>query len=124
VRRTLTAVLAVLSLTLLIGACSKKGEQVESKIADEIKKAYNLSDVKVTCPGDVKADKGTKITCTATGSFTDAVKSDFGLDSTDNVQIDTVKVDVDFVKDNSFEASFDSADVESQLSDQLGLTGN
>ncbi|MEO7557251.1 MAG: DUF4333 domain-containing protein [Acidimicrobiales bacterium] len=123
-RRTLSAVLAALSLTFVIGACSKKGEQVEDKIVDEIKKAYNLSDVKVTCPGDVKADKGTNITCTATGDFTDAVKSDFGLDPTDDVKVDTVKIDVNFVADNSFEASFDNADVESQLSDQLGLTEN
>ncbi|MGI8663362.1 MAG: DUF4333 domain-containing protein [Acidimicrobiales bacterium] len=113
-RRTLAAAFAVLSLTLLAGACSK-GKQVEDKIADSIKSETGLKDVKVTCPGGVKADKGEKVTCTATGDFTPFLSSQ-GVPVDSNTKVDHVKFDVDFVADNSFSATVNEEDLRSQLS--------
>jgi hypothetical protein len=73
-RRSIAAALAVLSLTLVMGACSKS-KQLEDKMAEVIEDQLKAKDVKVDCPGDVKAKKGEEVTCTATGDFT-AIPSD------------------------------------------------
>jgi hypothetical protein len=91
-RRTIAATLAVLSLTLLVGACSKS-DQVEDKVAEIFKSAASVENVKVKCPGDVKADKGEEFDCTVSG---DDLK-EVGGDGTTEATIHVV-----FEKDNEF----------------------
>jgi hypothetical protein len=113
-RRSIAAALAVLSLTLVMGACSKS-KQLEDKMAQVIEDQLKAKNVKVDCPGDVKAKKGEEVTCTATGDFTaipsDATKFNFH---------------VRFEDDNSFlidsaspadEASSSSSSSDTSLSD-------
>ena len=67
-RRTVAA-LVVAAPAVVAGGCSKSG-QLEDKIAEQFKKEVNISNVKVVCPGDVKAKKGEEVQCTAKGDFT------------------------------------------------------
>ena len=91
-RRTIAATLAVLSLTLLVGACSKSG-QVEDKVADIFKKEVSAKNVKVKCPGDVKADKGEEFDCTVSGDDLSVVGGEGTTEAT---------IHVVFEKDNEF----------------------
>jgi hypothetical protein len=89
-KRTVAVVFAVLSLALLVGGCSKS-KQLEDKMAEVLQSQLQAKNVKVTCPGDVKAKKGEEVECTATGDF-----SALGSDAT------SVKFHVTFPEDNSF----------------------
>jgi len=91
-RRTIAATLAALSLSLLVGACSKSG-QVEDKVADIFKSEINAKNVKVKCPGDVKADKGEEFDCTVSGSDLSIVAGEGTTEAT---------IHVVFEKDNEF----------------------
>jgi uncharacterized lipoprotein len=89
-KRTVAVVFAVLSLALLVGGCSKS-KQLEDKMAEVLQSQLQAKNVKVTCPGDVKAKKGDEVECTATGDF-----SALGSDAT------SVKFHVTFPEDNNF----------------------
>ena len=89
-RRSIAAILAVLSLTLVMGACSKS-KQLEDKVAQLIEDQLKAKGVKVDCPGDVKAKKGEHVTCTATGDFSAA-----------NTTATKFSVPITFEDDNSF----------------------
>ena len=91
-RRTITAALAALSLTLLGGACSKS-DQVEDKVAEIFKKEVSAKNVKVKCPGDVKADKGEEFDCTVSGDELSVVGGEGTTEAT---------IHVVFEKDNEF----------------------
>ena len=91
-RRTIAATLAVLSLTLLVGACSKS-DQVEDKVAEIFKSEINAEKVKVKCPGDVSADKGEAFDCTVSGEELSVLAGDGTSEAT---------IHVVFEKDNEF----------------------
>jgi len=119
-KRVLGGAFAVLSLTFVLGACSKS-KQLEDKIADSVKSETGLKDVKVTCPGGVKASKGEQVTCTATGDFTSYLQSAASSagGSIGDAKINSVKINVTFTADNTFSADVDSNDLQSQLASQL-----
>ena len=120
-KRVLAGLFAVLSLAFVLGACSKS-KQLEDKIADSVKSETNLKDVKVTCPGNVKATKGEQVTCTATGDFTSYLRSAASSAGTSigDAQITSVKINVTFTSDNTFSADVDSSDLQGQIAAQLG----
>ena len=89
-KRSLAAVFAVLSLTFVLGACSKS-KQLEDKMAEVLQSQLQAKNVKVTCPGDVNGKKGEQVECTATGDF-----SALGSDAT------SVRFHVTFQEDNNF----------------------
>jgi hypothetical protein len=110
----LGGIFVVLSLSLVAAACSKS-KQLEDKIADAMRSETNIKDIKVSCPGGVKASKGEKVTCTATGDFGSYISS---LAGGGNLEINEVKVNVEFTDDNTFSPSLDSADLQSQVDSQ------
>ena len=121
-KRFSAGLFALLSLGLVLGACSKS-KQVEDKIAESIKSETGV-DAKVTCPSGVDAKKGEKVTCTATGDFTpylQSVASTNGRDIT-GASVNSIKINVEFTDDNTFSAAPDTADVESQIAAQIGGT--
>jgi len=100
-----------LALVVLAGACSSNSEQVQDKIAEQIKKETGVSDAKVTCPKDIKANKGETFTCDADGNFTPFLQSQ-GV----NAQLNHVRFKVTFVDDKSFSAEVDTAQLQADLS--------
>ena len=99
------------ALVVLVGACSSNSEQVQDKIAEQIKKETGVSDAKVTCPKDIKANKGETFTCDADGNFTPFLQSQ-GV----NAQLNHVRFKVTFVDDKSFSAEVDTAQLQADLS--------
>jgi len=99
------------ALVVLAGACSSNSEQVQDKIAEQIKKETGVSDAKVTCPKDIKAKKGETFTCDADGNFTPFLQSQ-GV----NAQLNHVRFKVTFVDDKSFSAEVDTAQLQADLS--------
>jgi hypothetical protein len=97
-RRRVPIPLAAMAVVLVAGGCSKTG-QLEDKIAEQFKKEVNISNVKVTCPGNIKAAKGEEVQCTAEGDF-----SPLGVTSR------TITLFVKFQADNSFAVTDFSAD--------------
>ncbi len=89
-KRFSAGLFAILSFALVLGACSKS-KQLEDKVADLMSSQLQAKNVKVDCPGGVKAEKGEQLDCTVTGDF-----SAQGTDTT------SVRVHVDFAEDNSF----------------------
>ena len=110
-KRRAVAVPFVVALAVLIGACSSNSEQVQDKIAEQIKKETGVSDAKVTCPKDIKAKKGETFTCDAEGNFTPYVNSQ-GI----NGQLTRVRFKVTFVDDKNFSAEVDTAQLQADLS--------
>jgi hypothetical protein len=106
------------TLLVLAGACSSNSEQVQDKIADQIKKETGVSDAKVTCPKDIKADKGETFTCDADGNFSPYLKSQ-GVDA----QLNHIRFKVTFVDDKSFSAEIDTAQLQADLSSQAASSG-
>jgi len=100
-----------LALVVLAGACSSNSQQVQDKIAEQIKKETGVSDAKVTCPKDIKAEKGETFTCTAEGNFTPFLQSQ-GV----NAQLSRVAFKVTFVDDKSFSAEVDTVQLQADLS--------
>ena len=87
--RISTGLVAVLSLALLLGACSKSN-QVENKVEELMSSSpFDAKDVKVDCPGGVKARKGEQFDCTVNGTFT-------GTDTT------AARAHITFSDDNNF----------------------
>jgi hypothetical protein len=107
------------ALVALAGACSSNSEQVQDKIADQIKKETGVSDAKVTCPKDIKANKGETFTCDAEGNFTPYLKSQ-GVDA----QLNRISFKVTFVDDKSFSAEIDTAQLQADLSSQSASSGS
>ena len=99
------------ALVVFAGACSSNSEQVQDKIAEQIKKETGVSDAKVTCPKDIKAKKGETFTCDAEGNFTSFLQSQ-GV----NAQLNHVRFKVTFVDDKSFSAEVDTAQLQADLS--------
>jgi len=118
---TRRAVAACLLTTLLVlaGACSSNSEQVQDKIAEQIKKETGVSDAKVTCPKDIKAKKGETFTCDADGNFTPFLQSQ-GVDA----QLSHVRFKVTFVDDKSFSAEVDTVQLQADLSSQASGSGS
>src|SRR3954467_15760924 len=108
-----------LALVVLAGACSSNSKQVQDKIADQIKKETGVPDAKVTCPKDIKADKGETFTCDAEGNFTPFLQSQ-GV----NAQLNHVRFKVTFVDDKSFSAEVDTAQLQADLSSQSSGSGS
>src|SRR3954454_21417522 len=108
-----------LALVVLAGACSSNSKQVQDKIADQIKKETEVSDAKVTCPKDIKAEKGETFTCDADGNFTPFLQSQ-GV----NAQLNHVRFKVTFVDDKSFSAEVDTAQLQADLSSQASGSGS
>jgi len=108
-----------LALVVLAGACSSNSEQVQDKIAEQIKKETGVSDAKVTCPKDIKAEKGETFTCDADGNFTPFLQSQ-GV----NAQLSHVRFKVTFVDDKSFSAEVDTAQLQADLSSQASGSGS
>jgi len=104
-----------LALVVLAGACSSNSEQVQDKIAEQIKTETGVADAKVTCPKDIKANKGETFTCDATGNFTPYMKSK-GIDG----QVNRLRFKITFVEDKSFSPELDVA----QLQADLGSTAS
>ena len=100
-------------LVVAAGACSSNTEQVQDKIAEQIKKETGVSDAKVTCPKDVKASSGETFTCDAEGNFGPFLQSQ-GV----NAQLNRVRFKVTFVSDKSFSAEVDTAQLQADLSSQ------
>lgn len=109
-----------LAVVVLAGACSSNTEQVQDKIAEQIKKETGVSDAKVTCPKDVKASKGETFTCDAEGNFGPFLQSQ-GV----NAQLNRVRFKVTFVDDKSFSAEVDTTQLQADLSSQnSGASGS
>jgi hypothetical protein len=106
------------ALVVLAGACSSNSEQVQDKIADQIKKETGVSDAKVTCPKDIKANKGETFTCSAEGNFTPYLKSQ-GVDA----QLNHIGFKVTFVDDKSFSEEVDTTQLQADLSSQAASSG-
>ncbi len=122
-RRFLAFVVALLGVVAFLGACSGKSQQLQDKVASDLKSELKVTNVTVSCPKGVKGSKGETVTCTATGDFDSAVASKLQLSQSINVK--TLKINVVFVDDNSFTANVDDSDLESQLSSQLiGSSGS
>lgn len=100
-------------LVVVVGACSSNTDQVQDKIAEQIKKETGVSDAKVTCPKDVKASSGETFTCDAEGNFGPFLQSQ-GV----NAQLNRVRFKVTFVSDKSFSAEVDTAQLQADLSSQ------
>jgi len=103
------------TLLVLAGACSSNSEQVQDKIAEQIKKETGVSDAKVTCPKDIKAKKGETFTCDADGNFTPYMQSQ-GI----NGQVNRLRFKITVVDDKSFSPELDVA----QLQADLGSTSS
>ena len=111
IKRHAVAAAFFTAVVVLAGACSSNSKQVQDKIADQIKKETGVSDAKVTCPKDIKAEKGETFTCDAEGNFTPFLQSQ-GVDA----QLNRVRFKVTFVDDKSFSAEVDTAQLQADLS--------
>lgn len=104
--------IAIAALTFVASACSSTGDQVSTKVADQIKTELNLTaKPKVACPSDAKSGKGRKFVCTAT------------------IEGQSLPLDVTFVEDKKFSAKPEGSavrrdDFEKTLSTSAGSTVN
>ena len=88
-KRISAGLLSVVSLAFVLGACSKSN-QVEDKVQELMSSSpFDAKNVKVDCPGDVKAKKGEAFDCTVNGTFT-------GTDTT------SARAHITFSDDNNF----------------------
>jgi hypothetical protein len=111
-RRIIAATFAVLSLTLVMGACSSDSKKVADEVQKNLKKETNVQDIKVTCDSSLEAKKGSKGTCTATGDFT-AYLQTLGVSGTN--KITELKFNIEFIDDTTFNPTLDTADLQSKV---------
>ena len=111
-RRILAASFAVLSLSLVMGACSSDSKKVADVVQNDLKKQSGV-DVKTTCDSSLEAKKGSKGTCTATGSFPDTFLQSLGLPA--GTGITELKLNIEFISDTTFNPTLDVADLQSKL---------
>ena len=100
-------------VVLVVGACSSNSQQVQDKIAEQIKKETGVSNAQVTCPKDIKATKGETFSCDASGDFSTFLQSK-GV----NAKLNHVKFNVTFIDDKSFSADVDTVQLQADLSSQ------
>jgi hypothetical protein len=106
-RRLLAGLFAVLSLSLVMGACSSDSKKVADIVQDNLKKETNVPDLKVTCDKDLEAKKGNKGSCTASGDLTAYITS---LGGTPPSPVTELKYDIEFTDDTTFTANPNQAD--------------
>ena len=114
-RRILAASFAVLSLSLVMGACSSDSKKVADIVTDNLKKETNVQDLKVTCDSKLEAKKGNKGTCTATtggdfGPFLTSTGRDVG-----STKVTELKFNIEFISDTTFNPSLDEADLQGKI---------
>ena len=74
-RTTHTALTVVAAATLLLAGCgsstkSVSQEQVETRISEQLTKQVGQKPDTISCPGDLKAEKGTTMRCKLTSGGT------------------------------------------------------
>ena len=111
-RRIIAATFAVLSLTLVMGACSSDSKKVADEVQKNLKKETNVQDIKVTCDSSLEAKKGSKGTCTATGDFTSYLQT-LGVSGPN--KITELKFNIEFIDDTTFNPTLDTADLQSKI---------
>jgi hypothetical protein len=111
-RRIFAGLFAVLSLTLVMGACSSDSKKVADIVESNLKKETGVQDLKVTCDSSLEAKKGNKGSCTATGDFT-AYLTSLGVTSTN--PITELKFNIEFVDDSTFNPTLDTDDLASKV---------
>ena len=112
-RRMIAGLFAVLSLSLVMGACSSDSKKVADIVQENLKKETGVQDLKVTCDSSLEAKKGNKGTCTATGDFT-AYLSSIGVTSA--TPITELKFNIEFVNDSTFNPTLDTDDLQKKVS--------
>jgi hypothetical protein len=122
-RRILAASFAVLSLSLVMGACSSDSKKVADEVQKNLKKETNVQDIKVTCDSNLEAKKGSKGTCTANGDFTSYLQT---LGVAGSSKITELKFNIEFIDDTTFNPTLDTADLQSKIGNggTSGSTGS
>jgi hypothetical protein len=122
-RRILAASFAVLSLSLVMGACSSDSKKVADEVQKNLKTETGVQDIKVTCDSNLEAKKGSKGTCTANGDFTAYLQK---LGVTGASKITELKFNIEFIDDTTFNPTLDTADLQSKLGggSSTGSTGS
>jgi hypothetical protein len=121
-RRILAASFAVLSLSLVMGACSSDSKKVADIVQDNVKKETGVQDVKVTCDSNLEAKKGSKGNCAATGDFSSYLASKNPAFT--GTKVTDLKLNIEFVTDSTFNFEVDAADLASKLGTSGGSTGS
>ena len=116
-RRILAASFAVLSLSLVMGACSSDSKKVADVVQTNLKKETGVQDIKVTCDSNLEAKKGSKGTCTATGDFTSYLQT---LGVSGSNKITELKFNIEFIDDTTFNPTLDTADLQSKIGGGTG----
>jgi hypothetical protein len=111
-RRIFAGLFAVLSLSLVMGACSSDSKKVADIVESNLKKETGVQDVKVSCDSNLEAKKGSKGSCTATGDFT-AYLTSLGVTSTN--PITELKFNIEFIDDTTFNPTLDTADLATKV---------
>ena len=111
-RRILAASFAVLSLSLVMGACSSDSKKVADVVQTNLKKETGVQDIKVTCDSNLEAKKGSKGTCTANGDFTSYLQT---LGVSGSAKITELKFNIEFIDDTTFNPTLDTADLQSKI---------
>jgi hypothetical protein len=111
-RRILAASFAVLSLSLVMGACSSDSKKVADVVQTNLKKETGVQDIKVTCDSNLEAKKGSKGTCTANGDFTSYLQT---LGVAGSSKITELKFNIEFIDDTTFNPTLDTADLQSKV---------
>jgi hypothetical protein len=119
-RRVLAASFAVLSLSLVMGACSSDSKKVADIVQSNIKKETGVQDVKVTCDGSLEAKKGSKGSCTAAGDFSSYLASK--NPAFNGVKITELKLDIEFADDTTFNFTLNADDLQAKLTAASGGT--
>ena len=114
-KRHAVAAALFFAVALVAGACSSNSQQVQDKIAEQIKKETGVSNAQVTCPKDIKATKGETFSCDASGDFSAFLQSK-GV----NAKLNHVKFNVTFLDDKSFSADVDTVQLQTDLASQNG----
>jgi hypothetical protein len=110
-RRILAATFAVLSLSLVMGACSSDSKKVADVVQADLKKQSGV-DVKASCDSNLEAKKGSKGTCTANGDFTSYLQT---LGVSGSAKVTELKFNIEFIDDTTFNPTLDTADLQSKI---------
>ena len=116
-RRILAASFAVLSLSLVMGACSSDSKKVADVVQTNLKKETGVQDIKVTCDSKLEAKKGSKGTCTANGDFTSYLQT---LGVSGSAKVTELKFNIEFIDDSTFNPTLDTADLQSKVGGSTG----
>ena len=117
-RRILAASLAVLSLSLVMGACSSDSKKVADEVQKNLKTETGVQDIKVTCDSTLEAKKGSKGKCTAVGDFSQYLATQNA--AINGVKITELKFDIEFIDDTTFNPSLDVADLQAKVTAASG----